>query len=68
MKTKQTSKKAKKPRVQAASVSELKGKVGLYWWPIPFDKKDRIIPTSVDCIYNQEYFTKEEAARMLRSL
>lgn len=61
-------KKKKKPRVQSASVVECRGKVGLYWWPIPFDKKDRFIPTSVDCLYNQEYFSKEESARMLRSL
>lgn len=68
MKMKQSPKKVKKPRVQSAAILECKGKVSLYWWPIPFDKKDRVIPTSVDCIYSQEYFSREEAARMLRSL
>ena len=61
-------KKTKKPRVQSVIMEVCRGKVGTYWWPIPFDKKYRFIPSSVDCLYSQEYFNEQEAINMMRSL
>jgi hypothetical protein len=60
--------KIKKPRVQSADIYPCRTKVGMYWWPIPFDKNGRFIPSSVDCLYSQEYFSQGDAIRMLRSL
>jgi hypothetical protein len=65
---KQSPNKIKKPRVQSAALHVCRTKVAMYWWPLPYDKKDRFIPSSVDCLYNQEYFERGEAMLMLRAL
>ncbi len=60
--------KVKKPRVQSVDIFPCKTKVGMYWWPVPYDKKDKFIPSSVDCLYSQEYFSVRDAVIMLRAL
>lgn len=60
--------KTKKPRVQLVVLSRIKVKIGEYWSPSLYDKKDRFIPTSVDCLFNIEYFSKSVAAAMTKSL
>jgi hypothetical protein len=60
--------KVKKPRVYSVYMTECRGKVSMHWWPLPYDKKGRFIPSSVDCVYNQEYHSRSEALNMLRSL
>lgn len=61
-------KKNKKPRVQGVVVLPCKGKVSTHWWVIPLDSKDRVIPSSVDCLYNQEYYSQQEAGYMAAAL
>lgn len=61
-------KKVKVPRVQSAFVDVCRTKLAFYWHPLPYDKKHRQIPTSVDCLFNQEYYEKEEAKAMLEAL
>lgn len=60
--------KAKKPRTCYVTVQLRRAKVGMYWWPIPYDKKRRPIPSSVDCWYNSEYHSREESIGMLHAL
>lgn len=35
-----------------------------FWEPVPFDKKDRVIPSSVECLFNTDYYTSAEASKM----
>jgi hypothetical protein len=35
---------------------------------VPYDKKNRIIPSSVECAYNSRYFSLQETYNMLRAL
>lgn len=60
--------KTKKPRAQGVITLPCRGKVGMYWWTIPLDSKGRFIPSSVDCLYNQEYYSREDAGFMVTSL
>jgi hypothetical protein len=57
--------KVKKPRTCYVTVQQRKAKVGMYWWPVPFDKKRRQIPSSVDVWYNIEYHSRQESISML---
>jgi hypothetical protein len=61
-------KKAKKSRVESVGVSLIQGFHDTYFLTIPYDKKNRIIPSSVECAYNASYFNEEATRRMLRSL
>jgi hypothetical protein len=63
-----TKKKIKKQRVRSALSDVCKTKVGVYWHPIPHDRKEKEILSSVDCLFSQEYYSREEAREMLRSL
>lgn len=60
--------KAKKSRVNAVAVLSFSTACGDYYWPIPYDKKDRFIPSSVDCVYNQEYINFKQVVNMLKAL
>lgn len=60
--------KVKKQRAQQVIMDVCRTKTSLFWQPLPFDKKDRFIPSSVDCLFNQEYYSRGQAAQMLRSL
>lgn len=60
--------KNKKSRAAFVDLVPFSSRSADYIWPIPFDKKDRFIPSSVDCAYNSEYYTPEDVAGMLRAL
>lgn len=60
--------KKKKSRVENVGVQTLKGFHDLYYLTIPFDKKNRIIPSSVECAYNARYFGLQDTVNMLRAL
>lgn len=61
-------KKAKKSRVESVGVNLIQGFQDTYFLTVPYDKKNRIIPSSVECAYNTSYFDIETTRRMLRSL
>jgi hypothetical protein len=61
-------KKQKKSRVETVGVQMFKGIVDSYYMTIPYDKKERVIPSSVECAYNLSYFDLQETVNMLRSL
>lgn len=50
----------KKTRARGANVTPVKGKAGTYWSNIRFDSKGRVIPSSVDSLYNTEYFDEAQ--------
>lgn len=61
-------KKFKPSRAVFATAKLCKGSVNSYWIVTPYDKKYREIPTSVQCAYNTEYFSSEEAMSMATAL
>jgi hypothetical protein len=61
-------KKAKKSRVENVGVLLYKGTIDTYYMTVPYDKKNRIIPSSVECAYNSRYFSLQETYNMLRAL
>lgn len=61
-------KKSKKSRVENVGVRLLQGFHHTYYLTVPFDKKNRIIPSSVECAYNSEYFSLQQTVDMLRAL
>jgi hypothetical protein len=61
-------KKAKKSRVESVGVNLIQGFNDTYFLTVPYDKKNRVIPSSVECAYNTRYFDEEATRQMLRSL
>lgn len=61
-------KKAKKSRVESVGVLLFKGVLDTYYITVPYDKKDRVIPSSVECAYNSQYFSPQQTINMLRAL
>jgi hypothetical protein len=60
--------KRKKSRVETVGVMLFKGAVDTYYLTIPYDKKNRVIPSSVECAYNSRYFTPQQTINMLLAL
>jgi len=60
--------KNKKSRVQEVGVHILQGALDVYFLTVPYDKKKRIIPSSVECAYNSRYFSLQQTINMLGSL
>ena len=60
--------KSKKPRVTSVELFKFSTASADFLWPLPYDKKDRFIPSSVDCVYNMEYYSQAQIAGMLRTL
>lgn len=60
--------KKKKSRVESVGVLIYQGTLDTYYMTVPYDKKNRIIPSSVECAYNSRYFTPQETVNMLRAL
>jgi hypothetical protein len=60
--------KQKKSRVEAVGVLLFKGVLDTYYLTVPYDKKNRVIPSSVECAYNSRYFDLDQTVNMLRSL
>jgi hypothetical protein len=60
--------KQKKSRVETVGVLLFKGVLDTYYLTVPYDKKNRVIPSSVECAYNSRYFDLDQTVNMLRSL
>jgi hypothetical protein len=61
-------KKAKKSRVETVGIVLFQGVIDTYYMTVPYDKKNRVIPSSVECAYNAQYFSPQTTVNMLRSL
>jgi hypothetical protein len=61
-------KKAKKSRVENVGVQIFQGINDTYYMTVPYDKKNRVIPSSVECAYNSQYFDLQATVNMLRAL
>ena len=60
--------KRKKSRVENVGVLLFQGVNDTYYLTVPYDKKRRVIPSSVECAYNARYFSIEQTVDMLRTL
>jgi hypothetical protein len=60
--------KRKKSRVNNVGVQIFQGAVDTYYLTVPYDKKNRVIPSSVQCAYNSRYFDLQTTVNMLRAL
>ena len=60
--------KRKKSRVETVGVVFYQGVIDTYYMTVPYDKKNRVIPSSVECAYNSHYFSPQETVNMLRAL
>jgi hypothetical protein len=61
-------KKKKKSRVENVGVLLFQGLHDTYYLTVPYDKKNRVIPSSVECAYNSRYFSPQQTINMLRAL
>jgi hypothetical protein len=61
-------KKAKRSRVENVGVQLFQGINHTYYLTVPYDKKNRVIPSSVECAFNAEYFDLQTTVNMLRAL
>ena len=60
--------KRKKSRVNNVGVQVFQGVNDSYYLTVPYDKKNRVIPSSVQCAYNSRYFDLQATVNMLRAL
>ena len=60
--------KRKKSRVENVVVLLFQGMHDTYYLTVPYDKKNRVIPSSVECAYNSRYFSPQQTINMLRAL
>jgi len=60
--------KKKKSRVENVGVVLFQGTHDTYYLTVPYDKKNRVIPSSVECAYNSRYFSPQQTINMLRAL
>ena len=60
--------KRKKSRVETVGVQMFQGINDTYYLTVPYDKKNRVIPSSVQCAYNSRYFDLQATVNMLRAL
>lgn len=60
--------KRKKSRVETVRLQIFHGAQDAYYSTIPYDKKNRIIPSSVECAYNSRYFSTNEVLKMVKVL
>jgi len=60
--------KRKKSRVETVGVLLYQGAIDTFYMTVPYDKKNRVIPSSVECAYNSRYFSPQETINMLRAL
>ena len=61
-------KRNKKSRAVSADIKLYVGHSGTFVMPIPYDKKERAIPSSVECAYNFEYYTLPQILNMVKAL
>jgi hypothetical protein len=60
--------KRKRSRVENVGVQLFQGVIDTYFLTVPYDKKNRVIPSSVECAYNADYFNVQAAVNMLKAL
>jgi hypothetical protein len=60
--------KRKKSRVENVGVQVFNGINDQYYLTVPYDKKNRVIPSSVECAYNSRYFSLQQTVDMLKAL
>jgi hypothetical protein len=60
--------KNKKSRVENVGVVLFQGVIDTFYMTVPYDKKNRVIPSSVECAYNSRYFSVQQTVNMLRAL
>jgi len=60
--------KRKKSRVENVGVQIFNGINDQYYLTVPYDKKNRVIPSSVECAYNSRYFSLQQTVDMLKAL
>lgn len=60
--------KKKKSRVENVGVVLFRGMHDTYYLTVPYDKKNRVIPSSVECAYSSRYFSPQQTINMLRAL
>ena len=58
----------KKPRVNSIMIELYYGYKDIYSLVTAFDKKRRIIPSSVNCAFNSSYFDEEQISQMTKVL
>ena len=63
-----TQPRLKKNRAVSAVIITHQGSLGTFYMPQPFDKKDKFIPSSVDCAYNALYYSEDQVVQMLKAL
>lgn len=61
-------KKPRKSRVEFVGHTVMQGYLNEYYLMIPYNKKNQVIPSSVECAYSANYFDLDHAALMLRAL
>ena len=67
-------KKARKSRAHSALIGTFLGSINIqvyqtvYYTVIPYDKKGREIPSSVNCCYHAGYFDHDEILTITQSL
>ncbi len=61
-------KKARKSRVDSIELNVYRIGVGLYYTVTPYDKKSRQIPSSVNCAYNEQYYSAEMLLKVAKAL
>lgn len=61
-------KPAKKSRVQYVSYKTFRTRCAEYVQPVPYDKRQREIPSSVNTAYNLEYVTIPAALQSLNTM
>lgn len=61
-------KKPRKPRATFASLAVFRGVRDMYVIVVPYDRRGREILSSVNCVFNADYFSPEEAQAMVNAL
>lgn len=61
-------KKKKKSRVNSVGFVVLQGTRDNYYLTVPYDSKNRIIPSSVECAYNADYYSLSQTEKMVKVL
>lgn len=60
--------KSKKQDVCSVLLRQIETRSGTFWNPVPYDKNNKRVETPVDCVFNEEFFSREDAKAMLRAI
>jgi len=59
--------KSRKSRVCFVLLNTWATPTANYCLPVPLDKREKVIPSSVDCAFNTEYHSQDEVVAALRA-